>query len=54
MQGRSVQGGYTNPLRKRLGGDVLYDADMRKQVSLNDALHLLANFEAGEDRHARI
>jgi hypothetical protein len=37
-----VQGGYTNPLRKRLGGDVLYDADTRKQVSLKDALHLLA------------
>jgi hypothetical protein len=30
VQGRSVQGGYTNPLRKRLGGDVLYDADTRK------------------------
>ena len=42
MQGRSVQGGYTNPLRKRLGGDVLYDADTSKQVSLKDALHLLA------------
>jgi hypothetical protein len=37
-----VQGGYTNPLRKRLGGDVLYDADTSKQVSLKDALHLLA------------
>ena len=37
-----MQGGYTNPLRKRLGGDVLYDADTSKQVSLKDALHLLA------------
>jgi hypothetical protein len=38
-------GSDTNPLRKpeRLGGDVLYDADTSKQVSiLKDALHLLA------------
>ena len=38
----SVQGGYTNPHRKRLGGDLLDDADSREQVSLKDALHLLA------------
>ena len=42
VQGRSVQGGYTNPLRKRLGGHVLYDADSSAQVSLKGALHLLA------------
>ena len=37
-----MQGGYTNPLRKRLGGHVLYDADSSAQVSLKGALHLLA------------
>jgi hypothetical protein len=36
-----VQGGYTNPHRKRLGGDLLDDAES-EQVSLQDALHLLA------------
>jgi hypothetical protein len=33
-----VQGGYTNPRRKRLGGDLLDDADTREQVSLKDAI----------------
>jgi hypothetical protein len=37
-----VQGGYTNPHRKRLGGDLVDDADSREQDSLKDALHLLA------------
>ena len=37
-----MQGGYTNPHRKRLGGDLLDDADSREQDSLKDALHLLA------------
>jgi hypothetical protein len=33
-----VQGGYTNPHRKRLGGDLVDDADSREQDSLKDAL----------------
>ncbi len=33
-----MQGGYTNPHRKRLGGDLLDDADSREQDSLKDAL----------------
>jgi hypothetical protein len=33
-----VQGGYTNPHRKRLGGDLLDDADSHEQDSLKDAL----------------
>ena len=37
-----MQGGYTNPNRNRLGGDLLDDADSREQVSLKDALQLLA------------
>ena len=37
-----MQGGYTNPLRKRLGGDLLDVADSSEQVSLKGALHLLA------------
>jgi hypothetical protein len=37
-----VQGGYTNPNRTNLGGDLRDDADSREQVSLKDALHLLA------------
>jgi hypothetical protein len=31
-----------NPNRNRVAGDLLDDADSREQVSLNDALHLLA------------
>ena len=38
-----MQGGCTNPNRNRLGGDLLDDADSREQVSLKDALQLLAN-----------
>jgi hypothetical protein len=37
-----VQGGYTNPNRNKLGGDLLDDADSREQFSLKDALQLLA------------
>ena len=37
-----MQGGYTNPNRKKLAGDLLDDADSREQVSLEDALQLLA------------
>ncbi len=38
-----MQGGCTNPNRKnRLGGDLLDDEDSREQVTLEDALHLLA------------
>ena len=37
-----MQGGYTNPHRKRLRGDLVDDADSREQDSLKDALHLLA------------
>ena len=37
-----MQGGYTNPTRKKLAGDLLDDADSREQDSLKDALHLLA------------
>ncbi len=33
-----MQGGYTNPHRKRLGGDLLDHADSREQDSLKDAL----------------
>ena len=37
-----MQGGYTNPNRNKLGGDLLDDADSREQFSLKDALQLLA------------